>query len=119
MGLTSRSGAIFVAAWKPCTHMTKVNCSISIAWPSSHSGEMTHLDPIHEAGDVGGLQQKLLSLHADADHIPSFQVVAPQPALCAMQGVRMHQVLLLRLWDVRVVDPEVSMLDTRRTKCAG
>ena len=100
IGRSSRSVAIFAAAWKACTQTRKVNRPISVC-----SGEMTRLDPIYDAGDVGGLKQKLLSLHANADHIPSLQVVTPQPALGAMQGVRVHQVLLLRLWDGRVVNP--------------
>lgn len=79
---------------------------------------MTHLDPIHDAGDVGSLQQELLSLHADADHIPSLQVVTSQPALRTMQSERLHQVLFLRLWDGGVVDPEALTPDTRRTRCA-
>lgn len=49
---------------------------------------VTHLDPINNAGNVTGLQQELLSLHADADHMAPLHVVAPQAALGVMQCIR-------------------------------
>lgn len=120
MGRSSRSKAIFAAAWKPCIRMISYQSviqSIHIFRPSPHSG-VTHLDPIHDAGDIAGLQQKLLPLHANADHIPPLHVVAPQPAFRVAQGVRVQQVLLLRLRDGGVIDPEGSPLHARRAGCA-
>ena len=122
MGRSSRSRAIFAAAWKPCIRMRSYQLksviqSIHIFRSSRHSG-VTHLDPTHDAGDVAGLQQKLLPLRANADHIPPLQVVAPQPAFRVAQAVRVQQVLLLRLWDCGVIDPEGSPLHAVLAGCA-
>jgi hypothetical protein len=119
MGLSSKSVAIFAAAWKPCMQITPVSQSVFLSALSGHPAQrVTHLDPIHDGGNVGSLQQKLLSLHADADHIPPLHVVAGQPTFCVVQGVRLHEVLFLGLRHRGVVDPEVSPLDTRRAMCA-
>ena len=111
MGRSSKSCAIFAAAWKPCTR-TRVMPSVSI-WLWGPRAK-THLDPIHNAGDVAGLQQELLSLHAHAYHVLPLEIVAPQPALRPVQRVRTQEVLLLRVRHGGVVDPQVPPLHARR-----
>lgn len=57
----------------------------------------THLDPFHHRWHVRCLQQKLLPLEPHPDHVPPLDVVAAQPALCVLEGVRTDQVMLGRI----------------------
>ena len=72
----------------------------------------TYLNPIYDAGYITGLQQELLSFHADTDHVPSLHIVTSQPTLGIVQRVCVQQILRLRERDRGVVDPQMPPLYT-------
>jgi hypothetical protein len=115
MGLTSRSRATLVAAWKACYDAEQYYQRP----PNYMLFNPTHFDPVHDIFSTFGLKQELLALHSNSYHILLLDIVGRQTTLRILQGVLLDECITAMERQVHTNFPCMTSCGRRMRQLTG